>query len=170
MSHYTVAVSSHHPNDVERLMASYEENGKNEFEKWDWYEVGGNRFAQMKLKSGEMTSQARFADIDFARDPEEYEKALTHWDELVRIDPKDSAGYLRGRYGTRERYADIQSRFVPFAAVMADGEWIAEGEMGWFGISDTTQKSLDTYLAELAEYMKVAEQQNLWVTMLDCHI
>lgn len=170
MSHFTTAVFSHSPADVERLLAPYEEGKSPDMPKWDWYEIGGTRFEQIPLKDGGRTAQAPMSIIDFTPSEEERQKALLQWDKLFELGGDAAIQPYLDKYGTREHFTDIQARFIPFAFVDADGKWHEEGTMGWFGLSSTTKASLDAYLAELDEYLKVAQAENLWLTLCDCHI
>jgi len=55
-----------------------------------------------------------------------------------------------------------------FYAVLKDGEWIARGEMGWFGISNDTVSETDwsSKVRELIEELP----EDTWLTNIDCHI
>lgn len=170
MSHFTTAVFSRSPADVERLLAPYEESVSHDMPRWDWYVIGGARFAQIPLKDGSSASQAPMSCVDLTPSEEERQKALRQWDSLYERGGDEAVKPYVDRYGTREHFAEVQARFFPFAFVDADGDWHEEGTMGWFGLSSTTSKSLEAYQAELEEYLKIAQAENLWVTLCDCHI
>lgn len=170
MSHYTTAVFSRTPADMEAQLAPYEETDSSEMPKWDWYAIGGSRFEQLRLKDGSTTSRAQVNEIDFSRNEEQYQAALKHWDDLMDVGGEEAVKSYTDMYGSREAFAVMESRFAPFAFVDADGTWHERGEMGWFGFSTTNSESLRAYIAELDTYLAVAQKQNLWVTMCDCHI
>ena len=72
---------------------------------------------------------------------------------------------------TREPYvAEHRAGALPaYAFLSAETEWLAPGEMGWFGMSS------DNWASRLEYYDKVnaiidAAPDDAWLTMLDCHI
>lgn len=170
MSHFTTAVFSRSPADVEHLLAPYEEGVSHNMPRWDWYTIGGTRFEQIPLKDGGHTSQAPMSIIDFSPRAEERQRALKQWNSLYELGGDEAVQPYVDKYGTREHFADLQARFIPFAFVDADGQWHEEGTMGWFGLSSTTKESMEAYIAELDEYLQVAQAESLWLTLCDCHI
>jgi hypothetical protein len=228
MSHFTVAVFSRSPAEVDMLLEPYcegvdsgspyaefeEEEGadfdavagkrgywRNPNAHWDWYGIGGRWMGLLKLKEGKTgrygkpswmnedvprdpghCDQALVVDCDFSPDPDAYDRALRMWeiqveDSPLREDerPEDHVRFYKPeyyirQYGTKEKYAKNQSAFHTFSFVTADGEWIEEGHMGWFGISDTTVDSREAYQDEFEAYLKLAETEGMYITIVDSHI
>jgi len=228
MSHFTVAVFSRSPAEVDTLLEPYcesvdsaspyavfEEEESADFDAvagkcgywrnpdahWDWYEIGGRWTGLLKLREGKTGAygtpswtngdvlrdpghcdQALVADCDFSSDPAAYDRALRAWEIQVEDSPLRGSErpedhlrfykpeYFIRQYGTKEKYAKAQAAFHTFAFVTADGEWVEEGRMGWFGISDTTADSRKAYEDQFEAYLKQAETEGLTITIMDCHI
>ena len=125
---------------------------------------------------------ALVSDCDLTDDPEAYEQALRAWEILVEGAPlragENETDFLRlykpeyyiRQYGTKENYAHSLSMFHTFAFVSADGEWHETGAMGWFGIDSSTVESRESYQAQFAKYLKEAEKQGLYISIVDMHV
>lgn len=61
-----------------------------------------------------------------------------------------------------------QMAVAGFYAIVKDGEWIARGNMGWFGMSDdkVAEEEWRTKVGELIESLP----DDTWLTTVDCHI
>ena len=168
--------------------------------RWDWYCVGGRWCGQLKLLEGRKgwygsdysaaerekleqgrCDSARVADCDFSSDQEVYEKALRFWDVVVDGMPVTEEEkntffsiykpeYYRHQYGSRENYARNQADFLTYAFVTPDGEWHETGHMGWWGMDDATAESRDAYNKAFEAFLAEAKEQNLMITIVDCHI
>lgn len=166
--------------------------------KWDWYQVGGRWFGALKLKpgcsgfqgspsfmvSGEheegTCDQALVRDVDFSMDQDAYDKAIRFWEVVVdgdaRLEGEDSEdfysflkpSYYIERWGTKENYARSQASFGTWAFLTPDGEWVENGRMGWFACSDATKESRKSYAERFSEM--IANSQDLYITIVDCHI
>lgn len=150
--------------------------------KWDWYQLGG-RWGGLPLKSGGETVSARKSEIDFSMNEEVYTESKRFWELYVEEDePKTEAefdivdsGFYKKEYYTetfrdKETYAKAMASFNAYAFVSPDGEWFAQGEMGWFGSS---RESVDEALAhQLSFYEKFIEDldDDIVLTLVDCHI
>lgn len=119
-------------------------------------------------------------DIDFNKTMEgEYEKAIRFWELIVEEQPlKDGEekpfnmfkkDYYIERYGTKEKYAEYYSTYFTYA-LLVDGNWISKGEMGWFGIDDSTKDSEEVYIEKFKEIMSFEENQDKMFVVVDCHI
>lgn len=168
--------------------------------RWDWYCVGGRWSGQLKLlpgRNGEYGQEynldkdhqpapnrcdiARVRDCDFSPNEEAYRLALRAWEIAVDGSPmteEEKKKYLllyKGeyyiqQYGTRERYAKLMSDFSTYAFITADGEWHETGRMGWWGVDDATKESRDAYMTAFEAYLRTAKEQDLFITIVDCHI
>lgn len=168
--------------------------------RWDWYCIGGRWAGQLKLLEGKTGSygsdysaeelgllekgrcdSALVLDCDFSPDQEVYKKALRFWEVIVEGKPctdeeKDAffnifnPEYYRQQYGTKENYARHQSDFLPYAYLTPDGEWHETGRMGWWGMDNATAESRDAFRESFEAFLKEAQEQNLLITIVDCHI
>ena len=165
--------------------------------KWDWYEIGGRWFGELKLKaagSGKSGTpswtihttqdnhcdQALVKDIDFSEDADAYAKAIRFWEVVVDQVPlqegEDSSSFTSlwkpefyvERYGSKEEYAHQNASFSTYAFVTAEGEWYSKGEMGWFGCGTDTRESSAEFQKKLEEY--ISEHPDMYITIVDCHI
>jgi hypothetical protein len=145
--------------------------------------LGEKSWANERVEIPEnMTDQALVKDCDFSMNQEEYNKAIRFWEvvidhsELKNGESNDDfttfyrESYYTNKYKTKEDYAKHCASFTTFAFVTDNGEWNEEGSMGWFGCSDTTNESLKSYQSTFEEYLKYAEQNDLYITIVDCHI
>jgi len=64
MSHFSVAVIHNKEQDIEELLAPYEEIDDNPNSKWDWYEVGGRWDSiSAKLKNVDFNNFSTYAVV-----------------------------------------------------------------------------------------------------------
>jgi len=143
--------------------------------KWDWYCIGG-RFGLIDENEEEIMVK----DFKNTIDMDEYNWRLRFWDIAVEGAPlkenEDAVDfesiykpeYFKERYGTRERFAEYNSRDIPYAVVTPDGEWHSVGTMGWFGISDD-DKDTDTWMKEFDDIIKNSDPYDRIIS-IDCHI
>ncbi len=167
--------------------------------KWDWYALGNRWKGTLKLKPGKSgeygplnkyddpselrpgyCDRALASDLDFSRDEEAYKTALRRWEALVegaKVEKTDGdmpispykPEYYINEYGSKEFYAECGSMFVPYAFITADGKWHAGGNVGWFGMDDSTVEKKRKYREEFYEYLKTACEQGLIASMIDLH-
>ena len=168
--------------------------------RWDWYCVGGRWRDQLKLLPGRTGKRgprdnpdkehqpspdrcdiARVRDCDFSPNEKVYCMALRAWEIAVEGSPMAEAEkknympmykseYYLQQYGTREHYAKLMSDFSTYAFITADGEWHETGRMLWWGLDDASKESRDAYKEAFDEYLKTAKEQDLFITIVDCHI
>lgn len=70
---------------------------------------------------------------------------------------------------SREEYVE-QAKYLALApyAILHEGEWIARGEMGWFGISNDDVSDQDW--AKKATELLLSLPEDTLITVVDCHI
>ena len=148
--------------------------------KWDWWQTGGRWGSMLRLKDGGTADFAKVSDIDLSLDQEEYNRALRFWEvvvegqEILPHENKDSffnfykPKYYIDYYGTKAKYAESCASFSTYAFLTEEGEWIAKGDMGMFGIGTDNGESHRAYIKKLNDYMK--EHPDLYLTIVDCHI
>lgn len=101
---------------------------------------------------------------------EEYRKEVPHFG-MFGPGP-DSFGA-----GTELSVEDRKKNYISLAvfgcistyAVVKDGQWQAKGEMGWFGMSNDEVSEAE-WSQKFMEVFKQAIDENLLITIVDCHI
>jgi len=168
--------------DEQNLYSTYNPDAK-----WDWYSVGGRWGGSLKLKQdaradyggSDAVDEARIADIDFSPDEEAYKRALRFWEVAVEGDKQREGEdffifykpeYYLEYYGTKEKYAKYTSQWSSFAVVTPDGKWHEPGQMGWFGMSNTTANSQRDWNEHFMERFIESADGDLIITVVDCHI
>lgn len=157
--------------------------------KWDWYEVGGRWEKLLKLKvrnkvwEQETANTAKLKDIDFNPTEEEIKEAERFWDlkinkvkpesttdeEMLKWDYHNDEYYLE-KYKTKENYVKYQTSFSTYAVITHDGQWHSKGKMGWFGFSSEHPKESYDFGITFKEKFIDNSDQNLYMTIVDCHI
>ena len=149
--------------------------------KWDWYQIGGRFCDCLKDKNGEYVTEGFAEDISFERDEKEYKRAKRFWELVVegkklRKNEKMPFTFYRKEYylqyyKDKEHYANIVSSPVFRAVVTPDGEWHEKGKVGWFALSsETPEESIKWDDEFVGRFIEPAIQQNLYLTVVDCHI
>jgi len=150
--------------------------------KWDWYVIGGRWEGSIKTFDGLEVNTCLASDI-VVTDNEEYQSKIRFWELVVEDDePKNehekemknltfySPKYYTELYESKEDYAERTSKFYTYAFLTVDGEWNEPGEMGWFALSDETQDSKKEYEKAFFKYLEYAKENDLYLTVVDCHI
>lgn len=125
---------------------------------------------------------ARLRDCDFSPDEAARTRAVRFWELNVEGKPLRKSenaddfnsyynkNYYIEMYGTKERYAESCAMFSTHSYISVIGEWEQVGQMVWFGMDDSTDDSRQRYEADIAAYLKEAEEQDLYITVVDMHI
>lgn len=102
------------------------------------------------------------------------------WDVVVEGQPPEegetfhnlySSEYYRNMYQTKENYIMKQSLFLTHALLdSVEGEWYEQGQMGWFGITDATQETMEDYATKFYNILRDPAYQDYWFIVVDCHI
>ena len=174
---YEYMVDDYIVDDNGNLLSTY-----NPKSKWDWWEPGGRYSGLLKNKNGTPIDEGRIKDLDLDLDEAEYQYRLRYWDVVVNDSPlrpgetKDSffnrfkKEYYTRRYGDAETYAKIMTTFSTYAVVTPDGEWHAPGNMGWFGMSDESDKSWIDWVSNYYDRFIAGSDPNWIISIVDCHI
>lgn len=148
--------------------------------RWDWFVPGGRYANTLPLKDGSFARCfARVGEIQFGTVPEMHQKALDFWRKAVDGDLREGetapfcwppADVLRREYRSAEDYASHNDKFVPWA-VVKDGEWHEEDEMGWWGLSANmgTDRAAAWREGFFDSYIKDLDPKTP-CTVVDCHI
>lgn len=182
MSHGCLLVISKSPEDVERLLAPYDEDLEVELyvdgdeswmhnpqAKWDYWRIGGRWSDTLRTEDGPC-DQAQKHAIDFeamglafmeeAGGDRAMERQVSRggglpWDDAVTC-------------MTRDAYQRKSCRFSTLAVVTSDGEWHERGRMGWFGhVFDEADPG--EWQARHAALVRAADAES-WLTIVDYHI
>ena len=146
--------------------------------RWDWYEVGGRFRHSMPLKAGGTAIEARVGEIDFGPITALHERAVDFWERAVEGKNAEGerapfcwppASELRRRFRDSEDYASAHDHFVPWAVVV-DGEWYEQGEMGWFGLSDEPDEAEREWSLGFYDRFIKGLDPSKCATIVDCHI
>lgn len=182
-----------HDEDYNRL-STYNPNSK-----WDWYSLGGRWINTLKLKEkvapiaesrpsliqfelpeDGYTDHAQMKDIDFTPSKKEIKNAERFWEVVVeeqplRPDEKEEdfhtwwkKEYYLDKYGSKEEYVRCQTELFTYA-LLYEGEWIEPGEMGWFGMENSTKDSNEWYRERFREIVSNLSPED-YISVIDCHI
>ena len=175
-------------------LSSYNPNSK-----WDWYALGGRWINTLKLKEkvapiaeskpsliqfelpeDGYTDHAQVKDIDFTPSKQDIKDAERFWEVVVekqplRPDEKEEdffsfwkPEYYLDKYGTKEEYVKCQTELFTYA-LLYDGEWIEPGEMGWWGMENSTKDSNEWYRERFREIIASLSPED-YISVIDCHI
>ena len=166
-------------------------NYTNPNSKWDWYSIGGRWTGFFKIKDnpkypddiylgcpGVMTSSAnkgyadsiRLCDIDFeGQERDTIQRLEKNWNEYQDKvnNGYQHAGFIYGisTNDTKESYIENRKEFSTYA-LLKNGEWFANGEMGWWAMSSDED---DNWQIEFNKLIKSLPEDTL-LTIVDCHI
>jgi hypothetical protein len=192
MSHYLVGVVVNDISEVDDILAPYDENMEvepytdddgetttyNPKSKWDWYSIGG------RWNDGKNIIQIKdfklYDDSVSAETIALYIKAWDSFEGKCKLSKEDENELFDGfrfyndqyyleRYGTCENYIKAMLSNIPYAFVDANG-WYEKGQMGWWGMDNATQESIDSYTEFAEKYFTADENQNKYIVWVDCHI
>ena len=146
---------------------------------------GGRNLSKKAPKGYKWVDGAKIKDIDFKKAIEyedTYNKAIRFWEmkvegkEPITEEEKDELKwdiykkeYYIEKYETKESYAKIESAFTTWALLDEEG-WHEQGQMGWFGMSDSTKDSELLFIEKFTETINKPENQDKYLIIVDCHI
>jgi len=108
--------------------------------KWDWYQLGGRWSGRIQLKEGATSGTVGAAGV---------------FGNEIGIDQA-----LLGEIANINELTTF--------AVLKDGEWFEQGQMGWFGMS-SNDKNEEDWEAEVRSLLEGLPDDTL-ISMYDCHI
>lgn len=130
-------------------------------------------------------SQAKFGEIDWDKAQRVSEESLVElnnlWDwvegkitdedaEKKHVFPFYKKSYYLDRYGTREENIRRDGLFGTYAVVTEQGEWIGQGDMGWWGMSTETHDDATRWANEFWDRFLKNLSPDTLLTVVDCHI
>lgn len=198
MSHFNCLVIHKEGQDIDKLMAPYDEElrfkpyiRKTKDECYEKY-LQARRDARKKPDSffgKKQNEEANVIGMSFEKFKKWYWGENKTWDKegnlITTSNPNGRWDYynvgriwedfLLRRDGTRcdsclITEVDWKKPIVTYAAVTPDGEWRSQGRMGWFGMGDETKKQKRNW--ELNFYDRIIKpylSNEFSVTILDCH-
>lgn len=74
------------------------------------------------------------------------------------------------KLGREEHIARASRNFMPgYAMVTLDGQWLACGKMGWWGMGSDEEGTVDAFKQEIKTYLAGLDPETILV-LVDCHI
>ena len=80
-----------------------------------------------------------------------------------------NADYYREKYGNKSEYVKSMMTFSTYAVLTADGEWLAPGKVGFFGMSDADASTEGAWERNFTRLIDTADK-DMYITIVDCHI
>ena len=149
--------------------------------KWDWWDIGGRWSKCLRDYKGEYHNTLRIGNWDYNYiNPEDFKYYSRIWDIAVEdVEPTEEekkelwrlykSEYYREKYGNKSEYIKSMLTFSTYAVLTADGEWLAPGEMGWFGVSLADTKTEGEWERNFTRLIDTADK-DMYITIVDCHI
>ena len=177
MSHFTVAVitKKNSISEIEKILGPYSENLEvepyvvndgdgshtstyNPNSKWDWYEIGGRWLNSLLIKN-------EVKGI----------KGMPGLGSGYLINKNAPDGY---KWTNGAKIKEIEFKLMeeleeqPFYtwALVDEKGWNEQGKMGWWAMNDATDESTDSYVKKFNEYINNPDNQEKYITIVDCHI
>lgn len=155
--------------DFDRMKASYVEERRKFLVKLS---VGFDSFEELmdchlaRENAIEEFTKAKKADSNFSF--AEFDSSIDHSikEKINRVRKNDPWSDFKATAGqTEDEWLNDCSALTSYAMIV-DGKWISQGEMGWFGISSNEDGSWEEKQKELIGAIKPEQ----WITIVDCHI
>ena len=151
--------------------------------KWDWYQIGGRWSDSLRDKFGEYDDTLQIKDWDYNYiDPDDVKYYSRFWDVVVEGMPETEEEkenhtfftfkndkYYREKYGNKSEYIKSMLTFSTYAVLTPDGEWLAPGEMGWWGCSLADPATEGSWERNFTSLIDTADPED-YITIVDCHI
>lgn len=149
--------------------------------RWDWYEVGGRWSEELRDYEGEYWNTLQIKDWDYNYiDAEEINECSRYWDIAVKSaemteEEKEKFFFFHGpeyyleKYGNKSNYVKSVITFHTYAVLTPDGEWLAPGNVVWFGGSDAKLSDESNWEKNYTSLIDTFDR-NYYVTLVDCHI
>ena len=149
--------------------------------KWDWYQIGGRWSGSLRDYEGNYHDTLQICDWDYNyMSPTAVERYSRMWDVMVegaeRTEEEKqewwglyNADYYREKYGNKSEYVKAMMTFSTYAVLTADGEWLAPGKVGFFGMSDADASTEGAWERNFTRLIDTADK-DMYITIVDCHI
>ena len=137
----------------------------------------------MRDKFGEYHDTLQIKDWDYNYiDPDDVKYYSRFWDVVVEGIPETEEEkenhtfltfkndkYYREKYGNKSEYIKSMLTFSTYAILTPDGEWLAPGEMGWWGCSLADPATEGSWERNFTSLIDTADPED-YITIVDCHI
>ena len=149
--------------------------------KWDWYTIGGRWSNSLRDYNGDYYNTLKIAYWDYNyMSPTAIERYSRIWDVIVegakRTEEEEkewwglyNSDYYREKYGNKSEYIKTMLTFSTYAVLTADGEWLAPGKMGMFGLSLAEPEDECEWEKNFTKLIDTFDK-NMYITIVDCHI
>ena len=152
--------------------------------KWDWWCIGGRWSGSLLSKvDGTMYDTLQIKDWDYDKfNTESIEYYKRFWQVAVegaeRTEEEKENGdflfiykpeYYLEKYGSMSNYIKCMCTFSTYAVLTPDGEWLAPGRMGWWGISCAEVEDEFKWERDYIDLISTFNPE-YYVTIVDCHI
>ena len=140
----------------------FDENGNqlstyNPNSRWDWFEIGG-RFRNLLLtkKQNENVTVVEypFRNYDVKRAPVGFKYVNSA--KIKDVDFKKMEEVIGYAFCTW--------------ALVDENDWYEKGKMGFWCMSNATKETEQSFVEKFQEYMNSLENQDKYITIVDCHI
>lgn len=142
----------------------YDENGNhlttyNPNSKWDWYSIGGrwNKVLLTNKDNKDVVEKQDFGLFNYCGDKETIDGYK--WVNGAKIKDIDFKKMNEGK----------EEPFYTWALV-DETDWYEQGKMGWWATSDATNETTNTFAKQFQEYINNPDNQEKYLTIVDCHI
>lgn len=146
---------------------------------WGW----GNENPYSSLLNYKKVDSARIKDLVFADYQKKYDEAKRFWELVVEEQPPINDAdkelikwnyykptYYTNTYKDKETYAECEATFSTYAVIDKNGNWIAKGEMGWWGVSTAEQNQVVDFIKNYKKNVFDNAGDDDYITIVDCHI
>lgn len=142
----------------------YDEQGNrlttyNPKSKWDWYSIGGrwNKVLLTNKDNKDVLEEQDFGLFNYCDDKETIDGYK--WVNGAKIKDINFEKMNEGK----------EKPFYTWALV-DEIDWYEQGKMGWWATSDATNESTNTFAKQFQEYINNLDNQEKYLTIVDCHI
>lgn len=152
--------------------------------KWDWYQIGG-RWSGLLLskEDGNYYNTLQIKDWDYDNFNTE---SIEHYERFWEVaaegaeqtqEEKDNHEFLLfykpeyyiEKYGSKSNFIKCMCTFSTYAVLTPDGEWLAPGSMGWWGVSHADVKDEFEWERDYIDLINTFDPE-MYITIVDCHI
>ncbi|MBJ7935494.1 hypothetical protein [Bacillus cereus] len=141
---------------------------------WDWWVVGGRWSNLLLNKEGNKCDSAYVGELDLqAMKDKNIKNAKKNWSEMQKQENNVLKALIYGfrKDETEEEYINRNSEMLStYAVIDKEGNWIAKGDMGWFGVSSETDAESDNWDDKFVERFIEPLDEKDAIVIIDCHI
>lgn len=129
--------------------------------------------AFQKLLAAETDEEYYELEVDKTAELDEEGNELSYYNPNAKWDWWQIGGrwddLLAGEESVQLQDIDKYEDFTTYAVLTPDGEWLAPGDVGWFGSSTATEEEEESWDKNYKELINSFDP-SLYITIVDCHI